>query len=1732
MPDNTDIPDDIRGLVAEKAQANAAGAAVVSPADAQGAIRNAPLSGVPAGVGMHSPEVGQQAADAARQQAVLASSPAVRSFVASDPAKAAATQNDWYSFGQIAKDFDTYAGPAWNEYLRHRTEQAQSPFGPITNLVQTPMDVFNVIGGGIGGAANAATGPIARHMAEVAPLTAVPRGDGLTTFGFGFTRAPGSRPATSEESASQYEAIPQGLAMSLPLPKFFPRTFRGPVEDLGLAREVPPEGPLPPGRGLPGPEGSVPPPQPITPPPEVRATVEPSPFTTEPVAPPGVNAHEAPFFEAEADTNAAVVKGLEERVAGTEIHASAPALVEDFLTNHTGMGDTPVWMNPQALVDLWQQGHTPFAGMVPQIQEALQTGRDVQVPLSTYLTETAGKPYADALREQTRFSEGGVSQEEAKTLGEGPTFSFNQEGSAFSVTEPGGEEIFARGNIGASGNLQITDSNLPERFRGQGHGTALYELLAQEAFKRGGELFSDYSLSSEAIRMYDALARRGYQVTRNPTAFEPTLKSVQLATEKANGPVFKVGPKPQVRIPEDLAPHEAEVRAIAAGVDSAVEQVFKAHGIEGLFAEAKAAGLTKPQFERYGEHIDALRADLRQRMLERTYAQLRRERTPAYKAQLDAIEPFQRQLIEQHPDVVAMRALGQTGMKLDRGAVEAFYPGAASRLPSSILKNNGNHPDAAADLLGYDSGAQLVNNLADLADGFGGKGLNAWVKAAAMDAARSQARTNLGYDPSPEGLLRTAREMLVESPMESYLTDDLKLLAKEAGLPFSRADVETFARQQFNAFPVREATNVRTFERGMWTTGEATQKALEKGDWAAAFKGRQAQLINYLQLRMAHDAAKAYRTTQRVLERWGAGDLVPGTSPEVGAILQAELNRIGQPVGRDIPELHRALETQRLEAQPYDIPTLNLAALNDGEVLDLVEGPGTQQDLRDLPWKQYVDYTNSLKGYHQYGAEKNSIKTAGRVWEMAEFTNEVVRAADAVGRKFTPQELLDIQLGTSNALANIYRGGRQAVKTLLTINLRPEVYLHWLDGGKQGPLMDLVNGLQQGKYTETDLSSAWKDAMKASVPSSYWDTANVRLVAPDSLDMTLPSGASVKVFQTRGNLRSALLYLGSPTAESRLMEGFGWNVAQQRFARQWLKANATKEDWDFARAFWDQNEKLFALADAKYRARRGYGIEKDEPQEVNTLHPEVGTISGGHVHVVYSSLLKTLSQSAGPVDGLAAAKTQYGTIRPGGDVLNPHPASRLPSAFYIEERTGAGPVDLDFKRLSVGVAEVIHDIAFRDPLIAAQKGLTAPTVRDAMMSVLGPEYEKQIAPWLAYIAQERMLYDPSTDALTRVVNTYRRNMSRGLLAWQLSSSVKHAMVGVSHMTGEVGPVAMTQAFSDLIGSGPKAEMWRKFVVDNSGEVRGLQFNVDANLSGLMESGLQGHSLVQLYDKYGYGLFTFFKYWEGSATWLAKYRTAIAENGNHAMSVNIADKAVRDTQGAGHAVDLAPILRKVDNAIGAALSIPAQFAMGFRSTSPNRLFTAKRQVGLGIRQLAGGQIPGMSEPPAGGRDVGAGVGNIAKAGVGVGAFVLGAALMLALYEVVVRGGGDPKAKTRTNAFEEELGWGTAENSVGSIVGVNRVFDAIKFGHGREDKLMADAKKVEQGHPERIHGAWREAFVIAGALGTGSPASVGNFVQALSDDDSVLQPSDRGAVPFLQRAILGRAPRYVHNSRGSR
>jgi len=73
-------------------------------------------------------------------------------------------------------------------------------------------------------------------------------------------------------------------------------------------------------------------------------------------------------------------------------------------------------------------------------------------------------------------------------------------------------------DVGDHGGFRhIRESKVAPEYRGQGVGVDLYKGAANESLRRGGPLASDLTVSEDAARIYDALARRGYMIGRGPS---------------------------------------------------------------------------------------------------------------------------------------------------------------------------------------------------------------------------------------------------------------------------------------------------------------------------------------------------------------------------------------------------------------------------------------------------------------------------------------------------------------------------------------------------------------------------------------------------------------------------------------------------------------------------------------------------------------------------------------------------------------------------------------------------------------------------------------------------------------------------------------------------------------------------------------------------------------------------------------------------------------------------------------------------------------------------------------------------------------------------------------------------------------------------------------------------------------------------------------------------------------
>jgi ribosomal protein S18 acetylase RimI-like enzyme len=176
---------------------------------------------------------------------------------------------------------------------------------------------------------------------------------------------------------------------------------------------------------------------------------------------------------------------------------------------------------------------------------------------------------------------------------EPPPIQVSEHNGWLSATVDGG---LVGGHI-RDGALHISSSELAPDLRGAGIGTAMYRALVDEAHARGLRVFSDSTVSADAVRVYDSLRRRGYDVQRTPGGGE--LMSPSGASEGAFGagavsPAFEVRAKQ--RGPEHTAAAVDELRAVRTPPEPKAprEPVAPKEPKAGAGKAAKQEPLTQP----------------------------------------------------------------------------------------------------------------------------------------------------------------------------------------------------------------------------------------------------------------------------------------------------------------------------------------------------------------------------------------------------------------------------------------------------------------------------------------------------------------------------------------------------------------------------------------------------------------------------------------------------------------------------------------------------------------------------------------------------------------------------------------------------------------------------------------------------------------------------------------------------------------------------------------------------------------------------------------------------------------------------------------------------------------------------------------------------------------------------------------------------------------------------------
>lgn len=1488
-----DPSDDILGgFEAPRIMPKAVGDSTSDPEAAAKAINLGKQTGVPASVVEADPEKAQSLLRTKQASEAIRANPAVANYVAGNPMAGKVSADDYGILQDISKKLD-WAEAATGTIFEHTLQGIKQGFGPgplgaTDEDIQKhpilagaflpfilPLDLASrTVGAAIGGAS--ALGAETARQAGMNEAWANRLERDLHIIGTGALVESGFKPTAPRELNTLAKAAAEDTARKAE-GNLTTDEFLGTAEGLKSRKEVDDfiklkDEPL----RLTGPAETA-----------IRNGEMPA---------PGVDPIIDEFHKGQQKLDSIRLEDTFNKVQESKTRERSPDMMAEYL-GHV-IGDQEIYLPADKVVELYDKakkapgaedglfGFSP--GIKEQLAAAVETGGDIAIPLKDFLARTDPAIFTE-VKDSIRFRKNGITGEEAKELKTEepkPTDNFVIEPNSIGGIIKSKNDDAILGFRDTKDAIKVGMSSVSKKSRGQGLGVAMYEKLLELAGEKGKVLRSDFAVSDDAIRVYESLKKRGYEVTQDPGAYK---HEGGLTASSSFGSVFEVKPKPKA--PEKTA------SAKPSAEEAIVQAEKKSLYLHTAFENAKALNLTEPEFKRYSAKIEAIDRAATEKVAAAAEREAKKRLSPEWKKNEAEIETEVRADLRSRPDIAADNYLrtgelptGETRPRvyLNRAAVEsAVGDGRLKALTSST----GVHPDDIAPFLGFKTGAELVNSL-DLLQYAREAGKE--TPKAYLDRVVKQeveARMEEKYGSLEKAVADAAREAALDTKQTELFATELEALARADGKvpPFSREQLTDMAGRQFSELPIKDVS-YEAFRRDTERGGRNAEKALLAGKFDEAFMWKQRQFLSFLMAKEAKGFIKELTKAEKSFDKIVKEDSIKSIDQEyfdhANKILTdlGYTDKQGQEPARTLPELIQSSEGQLAVAY-------------------WIAHPEKAMEYSKLTVEEFRDLNKTMTSIMHNGKQ---IRLVENVHGAADLDNVVFDIKSELDRFDLIKQPLNPSIGQR----------AKAVGRMVTAaHLLVERMLDYTDKfNSKGPVTSYLDRPLRDSYTKElilgEKVTKQLQALQKEVDPSINDFIDNRYIK-DPI-----TGEMMNL--TRKNLRHLILHMGSESGIEKVTKGFGidhisaWNL---------IRENAQPSDFRWAQGMWKTFNGLWEESSAMQRRYTGVEADAVSPRGIK-MKLKDGTevdVPGGYAPIFYD---KTRSN----IEGHIASK---GSLFDSNYV----PAT-TPQAYTLPRTKFAAPLDLTGTLMPSKIMGMVHDIAFREAVRNASKLINNAEFMQAMTQKWSKEYSGLLHGWLKDIANVHNVDDAYAMGATRFFSALRQNITSALIYLNPGTYIKHggtaagmsvAQTGLrdfAKATVDVGAKAVLEnarallkrekveplsqdfidALKDVTDLGERGMSTREFILASSAVMRNRQRAYTDTIRGAYEqvdnAGLwQGAKDVrQLSMQIGRFPVALSDTMSAMPTWYAAYKKSFSEGASHADAVFEADRVVSRAHG--------------------------------------------------------------------------------------------------------------------------------------------------------------------------------------------------------------------------------------------
>ena len=954
-------------------------------------------------------------------------------------------------------------------------------------------------------------------------------------------------------------------------------------------------------------------------------------------------------------------------------------------------------------------------------------------------------------------------------------------------------------------------------------------------------------------------------------------------------------------------------------------------------------GIPDDVAERYKDAVVAGADAARAKLMKKLSAELKAEKQAELKEARKQAKKQAGAEVWNLPEYRALKALltprDKGGLRLSMPELIALYGDAgaealARELPVGVIANDSLSPAEAAELLGYGTPEELLEDLK--------RAKNLPPQKAVADRVKAATAQLESLIHDPEALRAEAerimhgRERLEWLALETEMLDEAaRRLGRKIGEDARREGRErerqrdreqnrrgeedlrgVFGPENLAAMAKAAETEAKRIIAGkrmrdisvpsyMAAEKRASAKALQAAAAARFEEARQwkrTELINHALALEAMNVREEYEKGRKLLERYypNRRRLRGVIGSEAFNQIIGLLERLGvnpeDPAVKDRPRLDEYLDdlAKKRETMP---PVARW--LRDLDIRD------ARASLANLNPEQFEDVTKAVTALDRIGRLENKLLTAQRDETFAE-TVERLRAATEKHHG----------LPGAQSRATDQKGVGLFAGALASLD-RVETLLRQADGlEEQGPFWEAIYLPAQRAYeAELVKGKAAKEAIEALLDKHFKDKKAFNRFLNEKLDTgMIDPGTEKKLYWTGENLLCAMLNWGNQHNRERLVYGNGLRenavgsterpaddaqyyaeyeagkaVAEAIFNR--LSSDAM---WDFCQDVWDYLDTFWPEIEALEERLNGAAPEKVEATPIRTASGKV--LRGGYYPVRFDA----------NADWTAFVHNEQESVKALYEDQTHRPGTRKGHTKERVERVAPRQLLLSLDVIAEHTANVVHDLTHREIVRDLYKLIHDDAVRGLLTHAVGRAGFEQFSPWIQSLAAP----STPTDKADRVFSKAMGNAAAVQLGLNMVSSVGQT-VSLVPAAWKLGLRRVIPAvLNTLTLRGFWDSKYRDFAFALSPEladrINGTDRNIRAALalerSGVGKRALSG-AKAALYVALG---------WADMAVslpvWHAAYEKGVSRWNDQRKAVDYANYVVRTTNNAGAAKDLAQMQR--------------------------------------------------------------------------------------------------------------------------------------------------------------------------------------------------------------------------------